>query len=85
MELLKSGELLPGVTFQMFEANPIGYDPEAIAKMNKETQNDNKALIRSQNKLKSISSCGRTKQNSSAKKFSYTNSFKIRNTFYCMH
>ena len=36
MELLKSGELLPGVTFQMFEANPIGYDPEAIAKMNKE-------------------------------------------------
>jgi len=36
LDLLKSGELLPGVTFQMFEANPIGYDPEAIAKMNKE-------------------------------------------------
>jgi len=37
-------------------------------------QIDNKALIRSQNKLKSISSYGRTKQNVSDKKFSFKNS-----------
>ena len=43
LELLKGGELLPGTTFQMFESNPMGYDIDAIAKINKIVNEKKKA------------------------------------------
>ena len=43
LELLKGGELLPGTTFQMFESNPMGYDIDAIAKINKRVRDMKKA------------------------------------------
>ena len=36
LEMLKSGELLPGTTFQMFEKNFMDYDTETISKIKKE-------------------------------------------------
>ena len=36
LEMLKSGELLPGTTFHMFEKNFMDYDTETISKIKKE-------------------------------------------------
>ena len=43
LELLKEGNLLPGTTFQMFESNPMGYDIDAISKINKRVNEKKKS------------------------------------------
>jgi len=42
LELLKGGELLPNTTFEMFEANPTGYDIDLISRINKKVSDRKK-------------------------------------------
>ena len=42
LELLKGGELLPNTTFEMFEANPTGYDLDLISRINKKVSDRKK-------------------------------------------
>ena len=43
MELLKSGELLPGTSFEMFEKSYYDFDTDVISKINKKVLEKKKA------------------------------------------